>query len=241
MNREVAKIFSKVVLAENTIKIKLLGDSITHGVGGTGFDMNGEHIVGEFYRSPDSYCWANSFKKHMEDNYNCTVTNNACTGTRIDFVIENFDTLVAPDDDIVICTIGTNDRHQYYVDAPMHTREEHMKIFYDNVIELNDRFAKRGRDYILVANIPSSAENEAGTDEYARLFHMSDVNDIYMKVATEYGFPFISMYELFLEYCDARNIDYSTLLCDGLHPNDAGYDVMYKLLLHETGLGRNIM
>ena len=29
-------------------RIKLLGDSITHGVGGDGFSQNGEHIVAEF-------------------------------------------------------------------------------------------------------------------------------------------------------------------------------------------------
>lgn len=241
MNTPVVKIFSKVIRAEKTVKIKLLGDSITHGVGGTGFEQNGEHIVGEFHRSPDSYCWANKFKAYMEANYNCIVNNNACTGTKIEFVLENFDTLVSPDDDIVLCTIGTNNRHQYYHDAPMHTREEHEKEFYANIVKLNERFAKRGGDYILVANIPASAENEANTDEYARIFHMCDVHDMYLKAACEYGFPFISMYNLFHEYCDVRNINYETLLCDGLHPNDMGYDVMYYLIMQEIGLGRKIM
>ena len=31
-------------------RIKLLGDSITHGVGGDGFVQDGEHIVNEFSR-----------------------------------------------------------------------------------------------------------------------------------------------------------------------------------------------
>jgi len=56
MNIPVIKLMSKVILAEKTVNIKLLGDSITHGVGGTGFEQNGEVIFGSFRRSPDSYC-----------------------------------------------------------------------------------------------------------------------------------------------------------------------------------------
>ena len=33
------------------LQIKLLGDSITHGAGGTGFKQDGEPIVEEFYKS----------------------------------------------------------------------------------------------------------------------------------------------------------------------------------------------
>ena len=48
MNREAAKIFSKVILPDRKIRIKLLGDSITHDVGGTGFKQDGEFIVTKF-------------------------------------------------------------------------------------------------------------------------------------------------------------------------------------------------
>ena len=37
-------------------KIKLLGDSITHGVGGTGYCTNGEVIVDNYARNPNGYC-----------------------------------------------------------------------------------------------------------------------------------------------------------------------------------------
>jgi len=240
MNTKASKIFSKVFLADKTVNIKLLGDSITHGVGGTGFEMNGEHIVGDYYRSPEAYCWARQFKEFMESNYNCTVTNNACTGTKIEFVLEHFDTLVSEQDDIVLCTIGTNNRHQYYRDAPMHTKESYLRGFYENVLRLNECFEKSGKDYVLMANIPASPVNEQGSDDYARIFHMCDVNDVYTKAAGECGFAFISMYNLFLEYCDVRNIDYTTLLCDGLHPNNKGYDVMFHIIMQEIGLGKRI-
>ena len=46
------------------------------------------------------------------------------------FIIDNFERLVDDEDDIIICAIGTNNRHQYITETPLHTKEEHMKIFY---------------------------------------------------------------------------------------------------------------
>lgn len=240
MSKEIAKIMSKVILAERTIRIKLLGDSITHGVGGTGFEQNGEAIVEGFARNKDGYCWAKLFKEHMERQYDCIVTNNACTGTTTEFVIENFEQLVDVDDDIVICTIGTNNRHQYFSDAPKHTKREHMEIFYENIIKLYDKFKEVGKDVIFVANIPTAAENEKDGEDFWRIFHMNDVNDLYMKASTVCGFPLISMYWSFLEYCELKGITVDSLLADGLHPNDNGYDVMFRLMLKELGIGQKL-
>ena len=98
MNTEVAKIFNRVVLSEKKLRIKLLGDSITHGVGGTGFNQNGVRINETFARNPDGFCWAKLLKEHMESQYNCEVVNNGCTGTSIEYVIAHFDELVDPED-----------------------------------------------------------------------------------------------------------------------------------------------
>ncbi len=240
MNKSVYEIISKVILAEKTVHIKLLGDSITHGVGGTGFAQNGEAIVEGFARNKDGYCWAKMFKEHMEEQYDCVVTNNACTGTTIEFIINNFEQLVDSDDDIVICTIGTNNRHQNISDAPKRTKREHMENFYNKIIELNNKFKQAEKDVIFIANIPASAENEKDGAEYWRIFHMNDVNDIYMKASVECGFPFISMYIAFMEYCEVKGISVNSLLADGLHPNDKGYDVMFNLLLKELGIGQKV-
>ena len=240
MDKDVAKIISKIVLAERTVRIKLLGDSITHGVGGTGFEQNGEPIVEGFARNKDGYCWANMFKEYVETQYDCTVINNACTGTEIRFIIDNFEKLVDADDDIVICTIGTNNRHQYLAETPQHTKREHMEIFYGNILKLYDKFKNAGKDVIFISNIPASQENEKDGEDFRRLFHMNDVNDLYMKASAACNFPFISMYLKFSEYCDLKGITVDSLLSDGLHPNDKGYDVMFKLILKELGIGRKI-
>ena len=242
MDREIIKIMSKLILSDRPIRIKLLGDSITHGVGGTGFMQNGEPITKGFCRNPDGYCWAKQFSEHCEKTYNCKVINNGCTGTHIEFITENFDALVSDDDDIVICTIGTNNRNVVTNEKP--AREKVLHDVYHLIGELYGKFKEAEKDVIFVANIPASAENEKiGTDgsmEYWRVLHMNDINDIYMKASADFGFPFVSMYNAFLEYCELGKIEIDSLLCDGLHPNDAGYDAMFSLIMRELGLGKII-
>ena len=235
--KTVKEIISKVILADKTVKIKLLGDSITHGVGGTGYAQNGENIVDEFSRNKDGYCWANMFKNHMESQFDCVVTNNACSGTDIEFVIKNFSTLVESDDDTIICTRGTNNRHQFFEDGPKHTKHEHMEIFYNNIIKLHNMLKEADKDVIFIANIPASKENEMDGENYWRIFHMNDVNNLYMKASVQCGFPLISMYLKLKEYCNLKDISVESLLTDGLHPNDKGYDIMFSLIMNELGIG----
>lgn len=216
--------------SDKPIHIKLLGDSITHGVGGTGFAQNGDPIVDGFARNPDGYCWANLFKAYMAKYYGCFVTNNACTGTNIEFILEHFDELVDEQDNLIICMIGTNNRHQYFHDVPKQTPEEHLEEFYRNVLKLHQRFVDTGKPVIFMAGIPASAGNEKDGENYWRLFHMVDVCETYKKASKVCGFPLISMYDMFLDYCGANKISVDALLCDGLHPNDTGYEVMFLLL-----------
>ncbi len=236
---DVKSVISKLILPDHTIRIKLLGDSITHGVGGTGFSQDGEPITQGFARNPNGYCWANLFRDYMQSQYDCEVVNNACTGTNIEFVIERFGELVDDSDDIIICTIGTNNRHQYFSNGPKHTKSEHMKAFYQNILKLSDLFA--GRNVIFNANIPASAENEKDGPDYWRIFHMNDVHDMYMKASAEMGFPMISFYRAFRSYCDMKGIGVDSLLADGLHPNDEGHRVMFSLMLDELGLAKRIV
>ena len=216
-------------------RIKLLGDSITHGVGGIGFEQNGEHIVAEFSRSPGAYCWAKLFKEYMQDKYSVNVINNACTGTKIEFVIEHFDTLVDKNDDLVICTIGTNNRHFYKVNGDKPTREQMLSAFSANIAKLREKFLSTGKKFILIANIPALSANEKDAIDYWRVLHMCDINDAYKKAESEYSFPFISLYDMMNEYCDKNGVRLDSLLCDGLHPNNKGYDVMFELI--KTALG----
>ena len=230
------ELLKNILDSKSNVRIKLLGDSITHGVGGTGFEQNGYSFIKGYARNPDGYCWANKFQKYMEENFDCSVVINACTGTTIEFIINNFDVLVDKDDDIIICTIGTNNRHIRFDSGEKLSREELGTRFYNNILKLYGMFKEAGKEVIFVANIPASASNEHDGDYFWRILHMDDINAIYKKASEDRGFPLISLYDRFTEYCETNNIAVDSLLCDGLHPNDSGYDVMYELILKELKL-----
>ena len=228
-----AQIMQRLLTEKPSLRIKLLGDSITHGVGGTGFAQNGDPIAESFARNPEGYCWAKRFAEYMKNTYGATVVNNACTGTNIQFVIKYFDTLVEAEDDLILCTIGTNNRHVRFDSDNRPSREEWGERVYQNMLALCDRFRSAGKEVILMANIPASAENEQDGDYYWRILHMDDINALWKKAAAEKSLPLISLYDLFSAHCREHSLAVDELLCDGLHPNDRGYDVMYELLLKE--------
>lgn len=238
MNQQVIDLVGKKLSSKKQIRIKLLGDSITHGVGGTGFEQNGEKIVLDFARNPNGYCWAKQFKEYMESRYNCVVNNNACSGTTIEFVTRYFDSLVNEDDDLIICTIGTNNRRKLFEspDEPRPDRDAFLSRVRDLIVELSDKFKVAGKDVIFVANIPAAKANEQDGPDFFRILHMVDIRDAYVSLSAERGFPLICLYDAFLQECSDRGIDYETLLDDGLHPNDAGYDLMFELIVRELGL-----
>lgn len=241
MNKEAAKIFSRIILADKPVRIKLLGDSITHGHSGTGYQQNGDPITPGFARNPDGYCWANLFKNYLESRYNCQVVNNGCSGTKTQFIIDRFDELVEPEDDIILCMIGTNDRHQWESDGPKKTKQERLQDLYAQILTLEDKMRRTGKQYIFMAGIP--AEPKCETDggiingqPYWRQLHMDDIHDLYVKASIERGFPLVDLFTRFRDYYIDNHIPLSELLADGLHPNDRGYELMFRLILNELGI-----
>ena len=216
-------------------QIKLLGDSITQGVGGSGFCQNGEHIADRFSRNPDGFCWAKLLKERLEGDFGCRVINNGCSGTDIQFIIQHFDTLVSENDDLIICTIGTNNRHQYKNTGDRRDTEKFADEFYRNILKLHEMLVDKGKRVIFMANIPASAANERDGSDYWRILHMGDINRLYKRASEEAGFAFISIYDRFSSYIEENGIELNGLLKDGLHPNDEGYKLMYKIISEALG------
>jgi len=234
--KTIRSVVQKVVLSEKTIRIKLLGDSITHGVGGTGFTQDGDAIVGNVRRNTSGYCWAKLFAEYMQSTHNCEIVNSACTGTTIEFILDNLDALVDDNDDIILCAIGTNNRHQYKNCPRIDTKEEHMQKFYDNLITLHEKIRARSKDCIFISNIPAAAENEKDGEDYYRLFHMGDLNALYLKAAYNLNIEYISLYNLLFRFCREKGITIDSLLSDGLHPNDHGHFAIFELIVMALGL-----
>ena len=208
-------------------KIKLLGDSITHGQGGTGFLQDGDTIpcvVGSttWKMNTNGYCWANNFKKYMEEKFCCTVKNYGCTGLTSAGLLTNMHTLIEDDDDIIIIMIGTNDRSSLYIKDLLRKR----------IINMYNYITKYGKKVIFMANIPSSIKNE----ESQTIIHMEDINNIIMGTCSSLGIEYISLYNDFIDYCENTGVTIDSLLVDGLHPHDKGYDFMLNIILKRLGL-----
>ncbi len=217
--------------SKKPLRIKLLGDSITHGFGGTDYSPNEEHIADRFHRNNKGHCWANSFRDYMKEKYDCTVINNGCSGTKVEFIIKHFDTLVEDSDDFIICTIGTNNRRQLFTTGEKCTREAFGKRFYNNLIKVYNMCKEANKKVLFVANIPAAACNEQDKETFWRILYMNDINEIHKRASEKCGFPLISLYDLFTKYCSDNNVTVESLLCDEVHPNDAGYDVMFNLMV----------
>lgn len=240
-----------ILLSSGTTHIKLLGDSITQGMGSTGYigytivegdeeisvrgngheypykdenyiegDYLGELGARRWYESTSSTGWSNRLREYFESKFDCVVKNYGMSGIGS----ANLDTLCKPlvteDDDIIILMIGTNDR----------TTTEKAN-FKNNVRNFVNDLLENDKRVILMGSVPVSVENEAGCD-----YHMEDVNNILKTVAYDCNVPFISVYDDFIDYCDSRDMDVDTLLSDGLHPNDDGYEVMFRIISKRLGI-----
>lgn len=234
-------------------RICLIGDSITQGMGssdfqqydasidGTTYNVRGngpnnpnatsDYKIGEYlwtsggrrwYEALDGNGWAHLFKNYMKEKFNIIVRNFGMSGIDsrdLKYFINNFmDTQY--NFDCIVLMIGTNNR-QY----------ENLESFYTDINDFIKTIKNNGKDLIIMACIPASTENEK---QYH--FHMEDIHNALRLISCKNKIPFISVYNLFIDYCSNKGIKIDTLLSDGLHPNNEGYKVMFQLISNAMGI-----
>ncbi|RJE88636.1 SGNH/GDSL hydrolase family protein [Paenibacillus sp. 1011MAR3C5] len=213
----------------NGLQIKLIGDSITQGVGGTGFAQDGYNFVGDYRVNTKGYCWANLLRDYLQEKFICTVKNWGTTGRTSRFLVENILTLVESTDDIVICMIGTNNRNQ--------SAGQTIDQFYDDLIYIGNYVRGLGKEIIFMSSIPASISNETDVNN-PKTYHMEDIDTVIMCAAAYFSMDYISLYKILMSYCDQKGITIDSLLGDGLHPNDDGYTLMFNFVCDGLGIGR---
>ena len=215
-------------------KIVLAGDSITHGVGGTGWAQSGDTIITvgdrEYKRSDRSVSWANMFKEYIENNYNAVVINNGCTGTGSEFWNSYKETLIPNDTDIVILTIGTNDRN---TKTGVTTATQAMNTYYNNITNIVEYCHANGIHIVLVTPSPATATNEA---ESGRIIGIPQINVVISKVASEHNMEFADTHSVIYTFCMFGGTSLEALLPDGLHPNDVMYTMMFNAIMNQLHL-----
>ena len=234
-------------------RICLIGDSITQGMGSSGFQQydavidgttynvrgNGpnnpnatsDYKIGEYlwteggrrwYEALDGNGWAHLFKNYMNEKFNIIVRNFGMSGINsgdLKYMINNF---MEPkfNFDCIVLMIGTNNREK-----------GNLESLYADMNDTIKTIKNYGKDLIIMACIPATIENE----KKFRV-HMEDVHNVLRNVSCENKIPFISVYNLFIDYCSNKGIKIDTLLPDGLHPNNEGYQVMFQLISNAMGI-----
>lgn len=234
-------------------RICLLGDSITQGMGSSNFQQydavidgqtynvrgNGpnnpnatsDYKIGEYlwtsgnrrwYEALDGNGWAHLFKNYMNEKFKIIVRNFGMSGINsgdLKYFINDFmDTKF--NFDCIVLMIGTNNREK-----------GNLESLYTDMNDTIKTIKNYGKDLIIMACIPASIANEK-----TFRVHMEDVHNALRNIACENKIPFISVYNLFIDYCSNKGIKIDTLLSDGLHPNNEGYKVMFQLISNAMGI-----
>ena len=199
-------------------KIVLGGDSITHGVGGTGWSQNGRTIItvdGTTWKeSPNSYSWANLLIKLLTEQYNCTVTNNGCTGTTSDFWATNINTLLPVDTDLFILTIGTNDRN-------LATIEKCRQNILTSFPVIKRYCADHDIRLCVFSPIPASQNNE--DSKQAKTWQ---INEWLREICFIENIEYYNLHDYIYNWYFSKGEPIGTY-ADGLHPNDLMYYYMF--------------
>ncbi|NFO41098.1 hypothetical protein FDB42_13540 [Clostridium botulinum] len=200
--------------------IKILGDSIGAGVGGTGYSATGEIIVGNNKSNETGHCWANSFRDYLQSKYNCIVKNWSVSGWKSSDIVTNISTLITETDDIIICAIGANN---CYIENGITLLESDIKT-------INEYCENHNKKVIFIGTIQtltSSHENKG--------IKMEDIDNLLREVTTNLNVCFIPMYKLFNDYLLYSGADSSLFYYNEEHPNDNGYDAMFYLMANYMG------
>ncbi|UII55647.1 GDSL-type esterase/lipase family protein [Cytobacillus spongiae] len=166
------------------------------------------------------------FFEGIELQKNAVVENWGVSGQDSEWLFNNKDTLIEKDDDVVMIQIGTNDRIDSY-------SAEAIKA---HLIPILEKCKAERKHVILLSANPTSIEDD--TLKGTRKFTMYEVDEAIKGLAADYGITYISNYQAFFNYTDTTGNSIDSLLKDGLHPNDKGYEIMYKNVIHELGLSR---
>ena len=217
---DISDIGAKIISGE-IHTISLIGDSITDGGAGTGY--NGSQSTA-LSTNTAGYCWANMLKKYLAVKYGTIVTNYGQYGSVITQQYAQLGVTVPAGTDLVIWLTGTNNRN-----------DSDGLTGYKNVLKkASTEILEKAGNLILMNGITSSRGNENQHNH-----SMQDIANVVIPVAHEIGCKFVPMYNLFNEWLIDRELitNISSYLDGyGIHPNDAGYEIMLKILLRGLGI-----
>lgn len=210
-------------LLSTATKIKLIGDSITEGVGALGHTVPTTNPIifnnpntSETYHEGDysCRCWANYFREYVAAHYpNITSFVNAGIGgksTRWAMADNNYKFWVNDNEDLVFVQLGMNDRSLGDFETNITNFLAYVKAHCNNMI-------------VMIPN-PTLNDNPSLNVE------VRTINDTVIRVCQKYGYFYISHYLDMLNYCQNSGTPLERLVQTdgGSHPVDEGYLFMWN-------------
>ena len=222
---------SQKLMSQEVSSIKLIGDSITAGMGVQGYFIpkDGRIIFsddkGQVYREAThtTDVWANRLRAYMKNLEFGTVDvmNAGISGKSAAWTLKNTDHLMRQKEDAVVVMIGTNDR----IDSSL-------KEYEANIRELLKIVDVRSEYMIVMSPPPSTNET------YAYRFSAQSIDNVLKRISKEKGYTFISHFDAINEYLvNNPNVAYEDLMeTQSPHPTKAGYKVMWQEMMEKLEL-----
>ena len=195
--------------------IKLIGDSITAGQGGTGYDLNGE-VIFDSYRVNDysAICWANMFRDYVNEYFNGKKLYTGWNNENINMGSSySFTTLASKSSALILNTDNTG------------------VISFDFYgTELDVEYAKTDRSGILSVYIDgvfhSDIDAYSATSTYLNSFtidgltegtHTFELRNTNTKNASSTGYRFYLYGFSILKYADVKNFGTSGIVSSNIY------------------------
>ncbi len=212
---------SQMLHKKEVSSIKLIGDSITAGMGVEGYTVPQDNRVifdngkGRVHREAiyTTGVWANQLRNYTKNPAfgELDFINAGISGISAEWLLDNIDYLTKKED-VVFVMIGTNDR-----------RNSDLQTYEANVRKLLEIVDARS-NYMVVMSPPPSINHD-----YHR-FSPKDIDIVLKKISKEKGYPFISHYDAIHDYL-ANHKEYAfedLMEPNSPHPIEAGYEVMWQ-------------
>lgn len=194
-------------------KVVLLGDSITQGVGSSDYSPTGEDLNTSIYptkRNVGVKAWGAQFVNLLNSEFNCTAVNNGVSQFNATNLKDNLNVLLPSGTDMVVLTIGTNNRGN--------SVSSFKTAFKTLVRNIKDRGAK----LFVFSPIPVNGASAS--------MGMGNMQKVIEEVCQENEITFYPLYTMFRMYIEENNLTLSDYFADTLHPNDAGHKLIYQIV-----------
>lgn len=223
-------VIGDIIRAGQAATIKFLGDSIVAGYGGTGYNPNGEAIYSTYKANDDGFCWVNEIRRYWGECFPfLTMKNWGISGFGTSEMCQNVSSLIVNGDDVIIACVGINDRAAG-TDGAWGIPKS-FEATYRNLAVINARAEKVGAKLILISPIPTGSQGDLNLERNA-----ADIDHVFRAFAAEHSIQYISGFDLLKDYCRYVGVNIDTLFVDGLHPNDTGYAIIYRLFSDALGV-----